>query len=129
VVACGLIAEQYTKSNIQERTNFFYSGYCTKQSGRKKVMEERYLRLTQDGLLSWYKSESDEADCRGTIQVGGEGVSTNPDRKEEIWVKTKDRTYIFSFIDAYEASQWFRAIAWHTYRKPIDKPGPHVRNG
>jgi len=107
---------------------FLLLGFCQKLSNRKDELELRYVRLFADGLLAWYKSEADDAECRGCIQVRGERVAINPNNSSELWIETKERKFVFVFLDSYEASEWNRACSWHAPRKPMENPVMSVRN-
>nr|XP_002131352.1 uncharacterized protein LOC100179420 [Ciona intestinalis] len=103
-------------------------GFCKKLSGGKNVMEDRYLRLHADGILSWFKSEKEDADCRGSIQVRGERISIDPSKSHVLLVQTKERRYMFELIDAFECNQWYAVTSWHSHRRPLENTAIAVRN-
>jgi len=96
-------------------------------SGGKKILEERYLKVGQDGLLSWYKTEKADDASLGTLQLGGRNVHISPEDDCEMRVVTSDRTYVFKFSDKDTATQWYNISHWHSLRKPLNNPAKSVR--
>ncbi|XP_076820844.1 uncharacterized protein LOC143466113 [Clavelina lepadiformis] len=96
-------------------------GFTKKLSGGKAIREDRYIRLNAEGILSWYKSDTD-SEPRGSIQVRGERVSLDVNEIRTIYIETKERCYLFEFIDLYETNLWFAVLDWHSHRSPIKGP-------
>ena len=83
-------------------------------SGTKHIFEERLLKLTGDGLLSWYKKNDNKR--RGAIEIRGTNVGIVDGNKSIVFVETKEpRTYQFKFAEAREAKVWL--ISFQNYAK------------
>lgn len=104
-----------------------YTGYCQKLSNRKKILEERFLKLTTEGILSWYKGEED-SDPRGSIQIRGESISSDSDDPNTVFVNTKNRRFHFQFISQTEAKKWSSVMEWHSQRSKPEHSTMVVRN-
>nr|XP_002131479.1 uncharacterized protein LOC100187308 isoform X1 [Ciona intestinalis]XP_026690642.1 uncharacterized protein LOC100187308 isoform X1 [Ciona intestinalis] len=103
-------------------------GYATKQTGGKNVYEERYLRLTSDGVLAWYGSDSETSDRHGAIQIRGETCVIDSANSNCVRINVKTRDYQFRFADAREANLWQAAFLWHSARRPLKKASIPIRN-
>jgi len=106
-----------------------FTGYCHKLINRKKVFEERFLRLSTEGVLSWYRSDDEESDRRrGSIQVRGHTCGTDSSDPTKINVQVMPRTYQFQFPTVREAQLWLAALQWHYGRKSLRKAQVPLRN-
>jgi len=94
-------------------------GFCKKLSGGKNILEDRYLKLTADGIISWFEKE-DDTRSKGSIQVRGEQVNLDADDRRTLYVHTKGRRYHFAFVDEHESNLWLTSMSWHTCRQPLD---------
>ena len=105
----------------------FYLGYCKKLSGGKNILEDRYLKLSIDGIISWYKKEDDN-EPRGSLMVRGERLSVDHDDPRVIFIHTSDRRFHFQFLDEENGKMWCTVLQWHIDRIPQKYTRVVVRN-
>ena len=106
-----------------------FVGYCEKLSGTKKIFELRYLKLSGDGVLKWYKK--DEPKSKGAIQLRGEkaDVTGTGGNKNIVFVETSQpRTYQFKFVDAEEAKFWLTSFQFYTMKPKLTYTKAKIRN-
>ena len=113
---------------MQLRLAHFISGFCDKLSRGKNVFEERFVRLRSDGVLSWYKNESEDIEPRGSIQLRGERCFIDSNNTKIVHVDIEAREYQFRFNSSREAELWLAAFQWHYGRKPLRKAAVSLRN-
>ena len=98
-----------------------------KLSYRKRCLEERYVKLTPEGILSWYKNE-DDSDPKGSIQICGEPISVDQDDSTTLFIHTKERRFHFQFMDSDLTKMWADILEWHSKRQPRRNTSVVVRN-
>ena len=91
-------------------------------------MEERFLRLSSEGVLSWFRSHNEDSERRGSIQVRGHTCGVDTSDPTKINVQVLPRTYQFQFPTAREAQLWLAALQWHYGRKSLRKAQVRLRN-
>ena len=92
------------------------------------MFEERFMRLSSDGVLSWYKNDSDDSERRGSIQLRGERCLIDNSNSRIIHVHVEPRGYQFRFHSSREAQLWLAAFQWHYGRRPLRKAAVPLRN-
>ncbi|CAK8672536.1 unnamed protein product [Clavelina lepadiformis] len=103
-------------------------GYCDKMSRGKKVWEERFVRLNANGVVSWYRSDHEDSELKGAVQVRGEPCSLDAVNPTIIHIKVDAKGYQFRFDSPREAALWLAAFSWHVKRKPLRKSSIPIRN-
>ncbi|XP_076820843.1 uncharacterized protein LOC143466112 isoform X2 [Clavelina lepadiformis] len=101
-------------------------GFCQKKETSKKhatTFEERYLRLSGRGILSWFKSEKDSV-AQGSILIrGGQVIFANHD----IQIITHEGHYQLQFLKENEVNSWYNVLFWHSQRRPVVR-GSSIRS-
>ena len=93
----------------------------------EKRFQERYMKLTGDGILSWYKEEGDNK-RRGAIQVRGETVGLTQDETNIVVIHTKTRKYYLKYLDDVEAAHWLCGLQFHAQRPRLLYTKISIRN-
>ena len=122
-----VLAALGTSGRLRNLLALLFLGHCKKLSSRKNILEDRYIKLTTDGILSWYKGE-DDSDARGSIQIRGEKISQDKDDLKVVFVHTKDRRYHFQLLDERDSNMWLSVLDWHTQFTPKGNTSVLVRN-
>ena len=106
-----------------------FAGFCEKLSYEKNIFEERYLKVTGDGILSWYKS-SNLTKIRGAIQIRGvSAVRVSDGNKSIVLVDTQEpRTYQFKFQDAEQACFWLTSLQHYVDKEKLQFTRITTRN-
>ena len=95
-VGGGLLLLLLLHSNFL--SNLIYTGYCKKLSGRKNVLKDCYLKLSTNGILSWFKGE-DDSEPRRSLVVQGEKLSLDQDDpKTAVFIHISQRRFHFQFF-------------------------------
>ena len=95
---------------------------------RKEVFKERFLRLCSDGVLSWFSTDAEEEEPRGSIQIRGVICVIDSANPQIIHVHTEPRGYQFRFATIREAQLWLAAFQWHFGRKLLRRSSVPLRN-
>ena len=98
-----------------------------KMSGGKNILEERYLKLTADGVVSWFEKE-DDTKSKGSIQIQGKPVNLDVDDSKVLYIHTKGRKYHFVFLDEHESNTWLKSLLWHASKARPEYSSTLVRN-
>lgn len=94
----------------------------------KEVFQERFLRLCSDGILSWYSSEVEEEEPRGSIQIRGVICVIDSIVPQIVHVHAEPRGYQFRFDTIRDAQLWQAAFQWHFGRKLLRRASVSLRN-
>lgn len=104
------------------------SGYADKLSRGKSQFEERFLRLSSDGVLSWYRNDNDDSEPRGSIQLRGERCDIDTSNSRIVIIFVEPKPYQFRFYSTREAQLWLAAFQWHYGRRKLRKAAVPLRN-
>jgi len=105
-----------------------FIGYCEKLCRGKKEFKPRFLRLYSEGILSWYRSENEDAEPCGSIQVRGEESWIDNANPKIIHIQVEPKGYQFRFLTSREAELWLAALQWHYGRKALRRAAVPIRN-
>ena len=92
------------------------------------MFELRFLRLSSDGVLSWFRTDSEDSERRGSIQVRGQVCELDKLNANQVNIQVTQRTYQFHFSSSREAQLWLAALQWHYGRKSLKKAAVPLRN-
>jgi len=106
---------------------FAVIGYCKKLSGGRSILQDRYLKLSTNGILSWYKGE-DDAESQGAIMIRGQRLTLDQDDPRVVFIHIAERRYHFQFLDEENAKLWTTALQGQLNLTPQSHRKLKVRN-